>query len=103
MKFPLTFSTFLHPPVGASIATNFKKLKFITVLTFPYISTIMQMAQARRVSEYTIKHYQQTFRVFYEFLAYTYCEDEEDINRIYETAPSSEKTLLPTMEKCSLF
>ena len=50
--------------------------------------------QARRVSEYTIKHYQQTFRVFYEFLAYTYCEDEEDINRIYETAPSSEKNPL---------
>lgn len=50
--------------------------------------------EARRVSEYTIKHYQQTFRVFYEFLAYTYCENVEDIDKMYETAPTSEKNPL---------
>ena len=50
--------------------------------------------EARRNSEYTIKHYKQTFRVFYEFLAYTYCEDNDDIGKMYETAPPSEKNPL---------
>ena len=50
--------------------------------------------EARRNSPYTIKHYQQTFRVFYEFLAYTYCEDSTDIDRMYENAPASEKNPL---------
>lgn len=50
--------------------------------------------EARRNSEYTIKHYQQTFRVFYEFLAYTYCESTEDIDRMYSAAPDSERNPL---------
>ena len=35
-------------------------------------SAFVYEQKTRRNSEYTIKHYQQTFRVFYEFLANTY-------------------------------
>ena len=47
--------------------------------------------KARRNSEYTIKHYQRTFKKLYEFLAYYTCEDTEDIDLMYDNAPESEK------------
>ncbi len=49
--------------------------------------------EARRNSPYTIKHYQQTFRVFYEFLAFQYCENAEDITRMYEKFPDEKNPL----------
>lgn len=50
--------------------------------------------EARRNSPYTIKHYQQTFKVFYEFLAFTYCENQDDIDKMYNSAPAAEKSPL---------
>lgn len=49
--------------------------------------------EARRNSPYTILHYQQTFRVFYEFLAFEYCEDPEDIDRMYDKFPDEKNPL----------
>jgi integrase/recombinase XerD len=45
--------------------------------------------KARRNSPHTIKHYEQTFRIFYEFLAFTYCETPEDIDKIFEKVPTN--------------
>lgn len=49
--------------------------------------------EARRNSLYTIKHYQQTFRVFYEFLAFEYCESAEDITKMHEKYPEEKNPL----------
>ena len=43
--------------------------------------------EARRNSPYTIKHYKQTFRIFYEFLAFEYCENPEDIEKMHAKVP----------------
>ena len=50
--------------------------------------------EARRNSPYTIKHYQQTFRIFYEFLAYEYCENPEDIDKMYDKYPLEKSPLV---------
>lgn len=49
--------------------------------------------QARRNSEYTIRHYQQTFRVFCEFLAFTYMEETETLDTIYDSLPDEKNPL----------
>ena len=49
--------------------------------------------ESRRNSPYTIKHYQQTFRVFYEFLAFEYCEDADDIDKMYDKYPDEKNPL----------
>lgn len=59
--------------------------------------------QARRNSPYTIKHYQQTFRIFYEFLAFTYCESPEDMDKIFNNLPENSTENNPLVYYGKLF
>ena len=54
----------------------------------------IQEQEARRNSPATINHYRQTFRIFYEFLAFWYAEDNESIKLIYDNAPEDSKNPL---------
>lgn len=56
--------------------------------------------EARRNSTYTIKHYEQTFRVFYEFLAFNYAENADTIDAIFDNAKDVKN---PYVEYGSLF
>lgn len=54
----------------------------------------LQEQEARRNSPATLNHYRQTFRVFYEFLAFWYAESTESIDLIYDNAPEDSKSPL---------
>jgi integrase/recombinase XerD len=50
----------------------------------------MNEQEARRNTWHTKRTYKQVFEIFYEFVAYTYCESVEDIDKMYESAPPTE-------------
>lgn len=49
--------------------------------------------RARRNSEYTIKHYQRTFKKLYAFCAFNSAESAEDISKAYQQFPHEDDAL----------
>ena len=58
---------------------------------FKLENAFIQEQEARRNSLYTIKHYEQSLRIFNEFLAYWYSDSADEFDKIYGACPQDVK------------